>query len=48
MERIYANLIISGRKNINDVPEVIVEQVKAILIQEGYEIREDGTVIKIL
>lgn len=32
MAVIYATLIIKGKKTINDVPEVIREQVKQILI----------------
>ena len=32
MEVIYATLIVKGKKTINDVPAVIREQVKQILI----------------
>lgn len=32
MAIIYATLIIKGKKTINDVPEILKEQVKQILI----------------
>lgn len=32
MAVIYATLIVKGKKTINDVPEVIREQVKQVLI----------------
>lgn len=36
MAAVYANLIIKGLKQIEQVPEVIRDDVKAILIERGY------------
>lgn len=36
MAKIYATLIIKGTKHIDEVPEVIREDVKAILVELGY------------
>ena len=36
MAKVYADIIIGGRKIIDDVPAVIREQVKAVLIERGY------------
>lgn len=36
MAKIYATLIIKGRKTIDDVPEKLKEAVKEILIERGY------------
>lgn len=37
MAVIYATLIVKGKKTINDVPPVIREQVKQILIDLDYQ-----------
>lgn len=36
MAAVYANLIIKGIKQIDQVPEVIREEVKNILAERGY------------
>lgn len=36
MAAVYANLIIKGKKVIGEVPEKLKEEVKAILIEDGY------------
>ncbi len=36
MAKIYANLIIKGKKTIADVPPDILEQVKQTLIEMGH------------
>lgn len=36
MEKVYADLIIKGKKSFKDVPEKIKEQVKEILINLDY------------
>jgi hypothetical protein len=36
MAKIYATLIIKGRKTIDDVPEKLKEAVKEILVERGY------------
>lgn len=36
MAAVYANLIIKGIKQIEQVPEVIREEVKSILVERGY------------
>ena len=36
MAKVYADLIIKGRKTINEVPDKIKEQVKEVLIERGY------------
>lgn len=35
MANVYATLIIKGKKTINDVPAILKEQVKQILIDMG-------------
>ena len=37
MAAVYANLIIKGLKTIEDVPANLVEQVREILEEKGYE-----------
>lgn len=36
MAAVYANLIVKGIKQIEQVPEVIREEVKSILVERGY------------
>lgn len=36
MAKIYAALVMKGKKTIDDVPERLREQVTAILVAEGY------------
>lgn len=36
MAKIYATLIIKGAKHIDEVPEIIRENVKAVLVELGY------------
>ena len=43
---IFYLLIINGRKTMNDVPQSIKANVEEILVQNGYIINADGTVIK--
>lgn len=43
MATIYADLIIKGRKQIEQVPEKIRDEVKQILIDKGFpELSEQG------
>ena len=42
MARIYANLIIKGRKTMADVPEVLREAVQKILDEAGWEPTDAG------
>ena len=37
MAMLWANQILLGRKNYNEVPKLLKEQVKRILIDAGYE-----------
>lgn len=37
MEMIYATLIINGKKTINDVPKILRDKVKVILVELGLE-----------
>lgn len=47
MEQIYANLIIKGRKQIDEVPEKIKAAVVKILIERGFaELAESEGVTK--
>lgn len=47
MEQIYANLIIKGRKQIDEVPEKIKAAVIKILIERGFsELAESEDVAK--
>ena len=43
---IYYQLIINGRKTLNDVPASIRTDVEVQLISNGYTINPDGTVTK--
>lgn len=38
MAKIFANLIMFGRKTINDVPQALRKEVKKILKDKGYPI----------
>lgn len=38
MAKIYANLIVKGKKTLEDVPESIRSAVEAVLINMGYSI----------
>ena len=42
MAKVYATLIIKGKKNFADVPERIKEQVRQILVDLGYEDLVEG------
>lgn len=47
MAKIYAALIIKGKKTINDVPEIVKgekirDEVKQVLIDEGYPELAEG------
>lgn len=43
MAKVYADLIIKGVKSIDQVPEKIRDEVKAVLIERGYpELAEGG------
>lgn len=46
MLKIYYSLCIKGRKNFNDVPEHLQEDLKEMLEENGYIINKDGTVEK--
>lgn len=46
MARIYANSCEKGLKNFNDVPNRLKDEVRILIESDGYEILEDGTVIK--
>lgn len=37
MSKLWAERVIKGVKTFNDVPRLLKEQVKEILIKEGYE-----------
>jgi len=43
---IYYQLIVNGRKTLNDVPASIKADVEAHLTANGYVINPDGTVTK--
>ena len=36
MATVYANLIIKGKKTINEVPEKLIEEVKTLLVEKGF------------
>lgn len=36
MATVYANLIIKGKKTINEVPEKLIEEVKTLLAEKGF------------
>lgn len=42
MAKVYATLIIKGKKNFADVPERIKEQVRQILVDLGHEDLVEG------
>jgi len=42
MAKVYATLIIKGKKNYADVPEKIKEQVRQILVDLGHEDLVEG------
>lgn len=42
MAKIYATLIIKGKKTINDVPAKIRDEVRQVLIDEGYPELAEG------
>ncbi len=42
MAKVYATLIIKGKKNFADVPERIKEQVRQILVDLGHEDLAEG------
>lgn len=42
MAAVYADLIIKGKKTIDEVPEKIRDEVKQILIDRGYPELADG------
>lgn len=42
MAKIYATLIIKGKKTINDVPTKIRDDVRQVLIDEGYPELAEG------
>lgn len=46
MAKIYATACEERGKNFNTVPAKIAEQVRAIIENDGYIIKEDGTVVK--
>ena len=45
MVKIYVNLCIKGVRNFNSVPENLKEQVREELVNAGYIINEDGSVV---
>lgn len=47
MARIYANLCEKGVRNFFTVPRNLQNQVEEIIIADGYQINEDGTVTKV-
>lgn len=42
--KVYARSCEKGTKNFNDVPENIQEEVREIILKDGYIINKDGTV----
>lgn len=44
MAKIYANLIRKGKKTLADVPEVLREEVREILVSWGMEVSDDTAV----
>lgn len=42
MAAVYANLIIKGKKNISEVPEKLVDDVKAVLTEKGFPELAEG------
>lgn len=47
MARIYANRIEAGTKSINEVPTKLREEVRAMVIADGYEFDDDGMAHKV-
>lgn len=47
MARVYANLCEKGVRNFNSVPANLQDQVRQIIEADGYQINDDGTVVKI-
>lgn len=37
MERVYASLIIKGKRSFDSIPSKLKDKVKAILVEDGYE-----------
>lgn len=42
MAEVYANLIIKGKKTISEVPEKLVDDVKAVLTEKGFPELAEG------
>lgn len=42
MAAVYANLIIKGKKTLDEVPEKIRSEVKQLLIDQGYSELAEG------
>lgn len=42
MAAVYANLIIKGKKTIDEVPEKIRDEVKAVLTEKGFTELAEG------
>lgn len=42
MAEVYANLIIKGKKTIDDVPDKLKDEVKEILTEKGYAELAEG------
>lgn len=42
MAKVYADLIVKGRKTIGEVPEQIREQAKEALVERGYSELAEG------
>lgn len=40
----FARLVEFGKKNLNDISEKLLDDVKAQIIEDGYTINDDGTV----
>ena len=47
MARIYATACEKDGKNFNTVPAKLQSQVRALIEADGYEILQDGTVVKL-
>lgn len=46
MAKVYARSCESDGRNFNTVPSKLQTQVRALIEADGYEIQQDGTVIK--
>ena len=42
MVEVYANLIIKGKKTISEVPEKLIDDVKAVLSEKGFPELAEG------